>query len=67
MRATISRLVGRRAPLGIAACVPAEEHGQDVDAVHQREVPDERLELLDVAVGAARPLREDEHRLALAR
>ena len=39
---------------------------QDVDAVRQREVPDERLELLDLAV-AARALGEDEHRLARSR
>ena len=64
MRATISRRVGSARALGHRRVRPAEVDGQDVDAVREREVADERLELLDLAVRAARPLGEDEHRLA---
>src|SRR5439155_17956990 len=41
----------------------AQKNRENVDAVREREVADERLELADLAGGAARPLREDEHRL----
>ena len=42
----------------------AEINREDVDAVREREVTDERLELLDLARRAPRSLGEDEHRLA---
>ena len=43
----------------------AQIEREDVDAVGEREVAEQRLELVDLAVRRARALGEDEHRLAL--